>query len=262
MSEESNTQKDLGESNNQSSIIRLLPITLASIAILGFVAVVWYAYNQGQSGHYQEVVPTIRADYESFKTKPDEPGGMEIPNQDKFIFEQAEDQEPEKLYVDDVASSVAEEVEELVVDTPDPAFGAEEKIAVEEVVTQVEEETLQLEAGAPPAVTTPAPPAPKVEPEVAKDVLDAPSKSVLYEYRVQLLSVKEKGAAEKAKKDLLPKLRSVLLPGQGLYVAEADLGDKGMYYRVQAGEFSTKAQASALCDAYKSTGGSCFVVKR
>lgn len=45
-------------------------------------------------------------------------------------------------------------------------------------------------------------------------------------------------------------------------VEKADLGAKGVFYRLKAGSLPTKADATALCSKLKAAGGSCFVVKK
>jgi cell division protein FtsN len=41
-------------------------------------------------------------------------------------------------------------------------------------------------------------------------------------------------------------------------IQEADLGEKGVWYRLRIGPFADKAAANAACDAIKAQGGSCF----
>ena len=47
-----------------------------------------------------------------------------------------------------------------------------------------------------------------------------------------------------------------------LYVQEADLGPKGVYFRVQAGPFETRSKANALCAELKNQSVDCLVVER
>ena len=44
-------------------------------------------------------------------------------------------------------------------------------------------------------------------------------------------------------------------------VQQADLGDKGTWYRLRVAGFSDKDVASALCDRLKTDGGVCFLGK-
>jgi hypothetical protein len=45
-----------------------------------------------------------------------------------------------------------------------------------------------------------------------------------------------------------------------LTVERADLGSKGIYYRVQAGPLADRAHAAALCDALKNDSVPCHIV--
>jgi cell division septation protein DedD len=45
-----------------------------------------------------------------------------------------------------------------------------------------------------------------------------------------------------------------------LNVNKADLGKKGVYYRVQAGSLKNKAAAQRICDELKQKKVGCFVV--
>ena len=74
---------------------------LVLFVLLAFVFIVWYAFKEGQQAGINQITPVIRADSEPFKVKPDEPGGMEIPHQDKLVYEQIQGKNspstPEKL---------------------------------------------------------------------------------------------------------------------------------------------------------------------
>ena len=52
-----------------------------------------------------------------------------------------------------------------------------------------------------------------------------------------------------------------LLSGYSPDVQRADLGDKGVWYRLRVAGLSDQSVASALCDRLKADGGSCFLGK-
>ena len=70
--------------------MRLAPIVLTLLLVVGFAAVAWYALDKVGQGR-QDVAtlepPLIKAEAKPYKRKPDDPGGMRIPNQDKHIYE-------------------------------------------------------------------------------------------------------------------------------------------------------------------------------
>jgi cell division protein FtsN len=53
-----------------------------------------------------------------------------------------------------------------------------------------------------------------------------------------------------------------ILGGYESDVKKADLGDKGVWYRLRAGSFATKDAATAFCDKLKADGGDCLLAKR
>lgn len=68
----------------RSLFVRLLPVLIVVVALGGFVGLVTYYYMAaGTSG----VAPLIKADQQPFKVKPENPGGMAVPDQDKEIYD-------------------------------------------------------------------------------------------------------------------------------------------------------------------------------
>ena len=66
---------------------RVLPIVVASLAIIGFVVIVYYAYQQGIRAGSEQNPPLIRADDGPAKVRPAQPGGMDVPNQNMKVYE-------------------------------------------------------------------------------------------------------------------------------------------------------------------------------
>ena len=69
---------------------RLVPVIFAFIVAILFIAVVVFAYQRGQVSGGLESAPIILADGDSFKEKPENPDGMEIPFQDSLVFDQTQ----------------------------------------------------------------------------------------------------------------------------------------------------------------------------
>lgn len=65
----------------------LLKAGVAVIAVAVFVGVIWYAYSwgTGQDGGGQ-ALPVVRADKSPEKVRPEDPGGMDVPYQDKLVM--------------------------------------------------------------------------------------------------------------------------------------------------------------------------------
>ncbi|MCK6454388.1 MAG: hypothetical protein L6R19_26595, partial [Alphaproteobacteria bacterium] len=66
---------------------RVLPIVVASLAIFGFVVIVYYAYQQGIRAGSEQNPPIIKAEEGPSKVRPASPGGMEVPNQGMKVYE-------------------------------------------------------------------------------------------------------------------------------------------------------------------------------
>jgi cell division protein FtsN len=107
-------------------------------------------------------------------------------------------------------------------------------------------------ASAPPAplVTTPTPvaAAPKAEVTASSGA-----------YELQIGAYKSQDEADAAWKAY--KFKHPSAAGYSEDVHKADLGDKGIWYRLRIGPFSDKAAASDACDKLKADGGACLLAK-
>ena len=79
-------------------------------------------------------------------------------------------------------------------------------------------------------------------------------------YLVQLSSQRSEEQARAAFNGLKRRYPS-LLGGFEPNIQRADLGDRGIYYRVRVGPMSDQAGATQVCEQLKSSGGSCFVTR-
>ncbi|MBV9521701.1 MAG: hypothetical protein JO010_02835, partial [Alphaproteobacteria bacterium] len=64
---------------------------LAILVMMIFAGGLWYAYKSTR-GHGPSDVPLIRADSAATKIRPEQPGGMAIPDQDKMVYGEAHGQ--------------------------------------------------------------------------------------------------------------------------------------------------------------------------
>jgi cell division protein FtsN len=74
---------------------------------------------------------------------------------------------------------------------------------------------------------------------------------------LQIGSYKSQADAAAAWKSYKAK-HAALLSGYSENVQQADLGEKGTWYRLRVGGFADKEVASALCDRLKADGGACI----
>ena len=76
-------------------------------------------------------------------------------------------------------------------------------------------------------------------------------------YVLQIGAYKSQADAEAAWKTYKAK-HAALLTGYSDNVQQADLGEKGTWYRLRVGGFSDREVATALCDRLKADGGACI----
>jgi hypothetical protein len=233
--------------------LRMLPVGVALIALAGFGGIVWYAYTQGMQGG-TAVAPVIRAEPGPTKIRPEQPGGMVVPNQDKMVYNNLM---PGSGGTGQLQAERLLPPPETPVPRPTPrpqpaptAPVGTAPIPLPPAAVVAEPAPTALVVAPPPIATTPQPsaarpPAPTLE-----------SGS----YRIQIAATKSEDEAkrewlriQRANQDVLGKLQ--------LNVVRADLGpDKGVFFRIQAGPLN-EASARQVCDALKARKLGCLLVK-
>src|SRR5437016_887154 len=249
---------------------RRLPMLLLSLfAMALFAGGLWFAYIQGTrhpaAPARGDGVPLLRADDRPTKVRPDQPGGMNVPDQNVSLYNEKSGGPP---------------VEKLLPapEQPLPRPAPLPKDAAKEVPTAPSSAGAPSAtpaapgaAVAPPAaqlVATPgaksaSPPVPKAaapaKPPAATPVSTAPAeKAGPVQLRLGSLRTPEEAREQWAKlkhdnPDLLGKLSAVAV--------RTDLGDKGVYYRIQAGSFGDAAAAERLCGELKRRNLGCILAR-
>jgi hypothetical protein len=59
----------------------------------------------------------------------------------------------------------------------------------------------------------------------------------------------------------LQKSHAEILGALSLVISQADLGSRGIFYRMQTGAFASSGEAAALCGKLKAVNADCMVVK-
>jgi hypothetical protein len=253
---------------------KVAPIMIALVALAGFGGVVWYAYDQGvRQAATPAVTPLIKADTGPTKVRPEQPGGMDVPHQDKLVLNALPD--PDK--------TGTPPVERLLppAETPLPRPTATAPAAPPATTAAAPPLPPKIGPAPPPAPTptvaaVPVPPAPAPapaatppqtaavpaappppRPAAAKPVAATSGAS----YRVRLVSVKSENetASEWTRlQHAYPQLASLHMS-----VTRVELGEKGVWYRIHAGPLADAAAAHQLCDAIntKDKSQGCLVVK-
>ena len=110
---------------------------------------------------------------------------------------------------------------------------------------------IQQANSAPPQAKPPA----SAKPGAAAPAVPAAASSG---YVLQIGSYKSQADAESAWKGYKAK-HTALLSGYSDNIQQADLGEKGTWYRLRIGGFSDREMAAALCDRLKADGGTCIL---
>ncbi len=220
----------------------LLVVTIA--VLLAFAAVVYTAYHQGLRKGGRDAAPHVSAVTGPIKTRPTDTHGTPTPNLGNRAYEP----------LDDVKTAPVEDIKTAPL-PEEPLLRPVKKDTVPEVSkTNNDPAPAIAEKDVPPTATNPVPEKISPPPEKKKPVAEGP-------YLVQIAAFRSEDQALAAWDVLAAKLKSAtggLLPN----VQRADLGPKGVYYRLRAGNFADRAAASGFCDQLKKSGRDCLVVRR
>lgn len=256
----------------------LLPGFLLAVVVAGVVA---WALTGGTGPVADDgPAPLVAAPEGPDKVVPDDPGGLDVPNQDKMVYEamtgEEEAEAPEHLLpaaeepaeealaaAQDAAGAASDEAQNAgaAVEAADDALGGVSELAESEAAV-VEPAAGEPAADMPVAEVPPEPapepapaPAPAPEPVV---VASAPAG----DYVVQVGSFREESVA-RAEGERLKVLHGEIAGGLAVSVQRADLGaEKGVYYRARFGAFASREAADALCAQLKVRKQDCLVVKQ
>jgi hypothetical protein len=276
------------EDDVEGSRLPLL-IVLALLVLAMFGGVVWLAYTQGVARGRGET-PVLTAANGPERVAPPQGGGNTVPYQGFKIYEQpappddnadAAPQQAPAAAAPKPASpppalkqtSIAPPMEKPVVSAkPEPAKSMPAKPAPAAAPPKSMAALIQQSNATP----TPAKPVAKPAPTLAKPVaavpptatgapraLSAPPQTVAAPAAatggivLQIGSYKSQAEAENAWKTYKGK-HAALLSGYGDNIQQADLGEKGTWYRLRVGGFSNREVATALCDRLKADGGACI----
>lgn len=244
--------------------------TFAGIVLAGIVG--WFVLAPQYEQSHKEI-PVIQRPHTAVKIKPENPGGMNIPNQDKDVYSIVEKKavdntvvenllpEPEKPKLPDIVPEEVEinanannldEIVDEITDTSEPKV--EEKVvdktvpakpddllakSKEEVEKKVEEKKTTVEASKPQNVV---------------DTAKGP-------WQIQLIASKNKDTIEKTWVNLSS--RYAQLKSYSHEIQSDNLGAQGVIYKLRAGSFASKAEAQAACTSLKSKGlNDCIAKER
>lgn len=241
--------------------------------------------------------PLIKADGSPVKVRPATPGGMEVPNQDKLIYERLRESDtvrveklmpaPEKPALPEDEEDASDEIAQIIAqeepqETPQSLEVASttlvgedgERVEVmfrtissEQAQNRVEQAKKTIEAqkakaaavlkSSVPAKQKPAPAKPAAKPAAKPEAKKAAPAET---FAVQLVSTKNRDASEK-EWTRLSKKHADALKGLPHEISEIKT-DKNTFYRLRTGVFESRDKADAVCRKLKDKKQECLVVKR
>jgi cell division septation protein DedD len=294
-------ESNLGSGRFSLSRWRTPAIAVAALVLVGLVSILWYV-TTWQGGLVSDGgLPVVQAPQGPIKERPTDPGGWEVPHQDKLVLNR--DLADGKPRIAERLLPPPEEprsVEDILRDEGGPAAEAMASTEAEPLPTteeaytgalpfdpqlpprlRVDEAELQAARGEEPT------PAGEEDAQVVGEEDDqvaeilaqlaarseedaaatpeAPSGEVTgavtpggEEIMVQLASLKTQDAAQATWLRVQDRYAALLGGVQGR-VERADLGERGIYYRVQAGPFPSRETAAEVCRQLKAQGQNCLI---
>jgi cell division septation protein DedD len=252
---------------------RLFMIALTSLAMLGAAGGFLGIYRELTDFAAPEDVPVLHADPQPTRHRPDNPGGMDIPGQGTMVLDGGHGEPKSEQLLPPPEAPLPRPA--LANDSPPPpappAPAAATPTAPPPPAPATAAAPAPIVAAAPPPVAAIAPPpaatphAQALPPVPAPAVAAAPPKAAPPPaegkgYRLQLAAVRSPEAAKQIWERLKRQQGDVL---GGLAYAEqrVDLGERGIFYRVQAGPIADAAKAEHECGELKRRGVSCLLVR-
>lgn len=260
-----------------TGVARFVPAAVVISAFAGFVALAWYAYHNGAQSLKEEDLIVVEAEKTPMKEKPLDPGGMKFPNQDKTIFDNFAGGMQSPPRVERVLPHPEEPMARNM-DTSQTTTWVNDKVSKPaEAGEQPVEQPLQTSPKVgdltyvPPAETAPAADIKSVQGDDVKTYHNAvkPKDTAVAEQAVAQAPAKpaakgtgkvQLGAyrSDKEARDAFSKIQKRFsdLAGKKPQVVKADLGNKGIFYRLRV----AGVDAKSLCQSLSAKGQACMAV--
>lgn len=216
------------DSTNRGAMILAVLITAAVLALL-----IWYVFARITAAENTTGdVPLVEAPNTPAKVEPEDRGGLQVPDQDKLVF--------------DRVSGTERALEERVAESAETPVKLPSTPAEEPETTAESAPAAESQAVPPPSTSSQAP------------VL--PTETVASRgFAVQLGAYGSRTGAESAWRSAVG--RHNILSGLP-HDLEPLQRSSGTLYRLRAGSFASRAEAESVCNRLKSAGQDCLVAER
>ena len=214
------------------------------IAVLGGISVlVLFSYEKRTKSTIPSKIKIIQARTGPTKLKPENPGGMIIPDQDKEIFSR-------------LNPLVVNEKVEYLLPTPEVVISKQGNVIHQSDGRFQRNQSLKTIPRS--SVLT--------KPKITKEVLKTPDKSIVNSsvvrkiYRVQIASLRSENAVKQFWLEIKNKYPKMFRNLKFFFV-RVEIEGKGTYFRLQLGPLKTSKLARELCQRIRTIKAGCFIVK-
>lgn len=261
---------DLEEKSFSSMKLHIIAFSIFA-GVLTIVLIGFFMF--GHTDEDTNEIIMINATAEPVKVKPENHGGMVIPDQDKVVYD--------RIRTNDVNTKVENlfpEPEQPIMpsiltiekNAPTAEFVAMENVQSFDPLAQEEknvpEETQKVVATPQkvelvPLVTEATKKVEKTKVEsVPQKTVEKVIPATKNQWTAQLMSSSNKQTVEKAWPKILAKHKA-LLSDMTYKIVKADIAGKGTFYRLQVGSFKNRNMAAALCKKLKAQKQDCIPAK-
>lgn len=234
------TPFDVRDSSGRQGLLKL---AIGFAVLLAIALALLKIYHPGGARDRTET-PRITAENTPFKVTPENAEGLQVPDQNRKVFDVMDGKTPEET-VSDV------NVPEVPITLPKTKPVTDTSAANIQVdPPQSSTSTPSTTSNSRPTTTTrPLPLAPTIQ-------------SGDSEYVVQVASVRSQADANEIWANLERRFSNLIGPGQYADIKRVDLAEKGIYYRTRVAGLADKSAANALCRSFKAANQACYVTKK
>ncbi|KDA00819.1 SPOR domain-containing protein [Hyphomonas oceanitis] len=250
-----------------------LILALAIGVLLVFGAVVWNTYRQGVRANGAGI-PSVIADSQPYKRTPEDRGGIAVPDTDKRFYDQmdasdrpaaqdaelADEERSTEFLQGGPPIELRPGIESAGADETDPENGMPNAVADQvKALADLDSRPAESDEDLEVAAVNPVPMPMAAQPMPRQQAMSEFEFAANGAFMVQVAAFRSEEAAETAWRKASSS-RPDIYQGASKHIQRADLGAKGVFYRLRVGTFAERSEASAFCDALKASGENCIVV--
>ncbi len=237
-----------------------LILALAIGVLLIFGTIIWNTYKQGVRQE-PNALPIVFADDSPYKRVPIDPGGTIVPDQNMRVYDQLDGSQRENRPPFGDAETVLAggppiELRPDQIEPLDPETGTSLGVSSQiEAFSDLDTAPDVVSPSADRVVSTPSSVPAEVSVEAQQGPFAFQTDGI---FLVQIAALRSQEAADAAWAKAISE-DPYIYQGAEKRIQRADLGAKGIFYRLRVGAFETRATASVFCNELKKRGKTCIV---